>query len=70
MKFPTVMRVDYVRIYQPEGETMITCDPPGYETTQYIADHPEAYNNPNYTHWDEAGYSWPKHKLNTDNCGA
>jgi len=47
--FPTVMRVDYVRWYQKEGEEMVTCDPPGYETTQYIADHPEAYQNPNYT---------------------
>lgn len=47
--FPTVMRVDYVRIYQREGEESVTCDPPGYETTEYIANHPEAYNNPNYT---------------------
>jgi hypothetical protein len=43
------MRVDYVRIYQREGEESVTCDPPGYETTDYIKNHPEAYNNPNYT---------------------
>lgn len=49
LKFPTIMRIDYVRWYQPEGDESVTCDPPGYETTQYIADHPEAYNNPNYT---------------------
>lgn len=49
LKFPTIMRIDYVRIYQPEGEEMITCDPPGYETTEYIKNHPEAYNNYNYT---------------------
>lgn len=49
LKFPTVMRVDYVRWYQKEGEEMVTCDPPGYETTEYIKNHPEAYNNPNYT---------------------
>ena len=48
-KFPTVMRIDYVRWYQKEGQEMVTCDPPGYETTEYIAKHPEAYNNPNYT---------------------
>ena len=47
--FPAIMRVDYVRIYQKEGEESVTCDPPGYETTEYIKNHPEAYNNPNYT---------------------
>lgn len=49
LKFPTVMRVDYVRWYQKEGEESVTCDPPGYETTEYIKNHHEAYNNPNYT---------------------
>jgi len=49
LDFPAVMRVDYVRLYQPEGAESVTCDPPGYETTEYIAKHPEAYNNPNYT---------------------
>ena len=49
LKFPTVMRVDYVRWYQKEGEESVTCDPPGYETTEYIKNHPEAYNNANYT---------------------
>ncbi len=47
---PATMRIDYIRIYQDDdGE--LTCDPEGYPTTQYIADHPEAYNNPNKTHW-------------------
>ena len=48
---PATMRVDYIRIYQDEEEEMITCDPPGYETTAYIAKHEEAYNNPNLTAW-------------------
>jgi beta-glucanase (GH16 family) len=47
--FPTVMRVDYVRWYQKKGETMVTCDPPGFETTKYIKDHLNAYTNPNLT---------------------
>jgi beta-glucanase (GH16 family) len=47
--FPTTMYIDYVRIYQKPGETSITCDPPGYPTTQYITDHADAYNNPNLT---------------------
>lgn len=58
--FPTIMRIDYVRVYQREGEESITCDPPGFETTEYIAKHPEAYNNPNYTKWNDIpGYSTP-----------
>lgn len=47
--FPAVMRVDYVRWYQKEGEEMVTCDPPGFETTQYIKNHKNAYTNPNFT---------------------
>jgi beta-glucanase (GH16 family) len=49
MKFPATMRIDYVRWYQKKGETMVTCDPPGFETTQYIKDHINAYTNPNFT---------------------
>jgi len=49
LKFPTVMHIDYVRIYQKPGQTSITCDPPGYPTTDYIANHADAYHNPNLT---------------------
>ncbi|KAI9693240.1 MAG: hypothetical protein M1822_005236 [Bathelium mastoideum] len=49
LAFPTVMRIDYVRWYQPKGQKMVTCDPPGWETTEYIRQHPRAYNNPNLT---------------------
>jgi beta-glucanase (GH16 family) len=49
LKFPTVMRVDYLRWYQKKGETMVTCDPPGFETTKYIKKHINAYTNPNLT---------------------
>lgn len=49
LKFPSMMHVDYVRWYQPPGALSVTCDPPGYETTEYIAKHPKAYNNPNLT---------------------
>ena len=47
--FPTVMNIDYVRVYQKPGMTSVTCDPPGYPTTQYIQNHTAAYNNPNLT---------------------
>ena len=63
LKLPTIMRIDYVRWYQKEGSEMVTCDPPGYETTEYIKNHPAAYNNPNYTHWEDAGYVWPQNTL-------
>ncbi|CZR62244.1 related to KRE6 Glucan synthase subunit [Phialocephala subalpina] len=61
LKFPTIMHIDYVRIYQKPGQTSVTCDPPGYPTTEYIKQHPVAYNNPNLTvsflysivDWDE-----------------
>jgi len=35
---PATMRVDYVRIYQDEDNPLVTCDPPGYPTTKYIAE--------------------------------
>ncbi|KAL1607973.1 beta-glucan synthesis-associated protein [Paraconiothyrium brasiliense] len=47
--FPTVLRVDYVRWYQKKGENLVTCDPPGFETTKYIKEHIHAYTNPNFT---------------------
>ncbi len=49
---PATLRFDYVRIYQDEdSDPNVTCDPPGYETTDYIKAHPEAYNNVNKTSW-------------------
>ncbi|KAJ8071781.1 hypothetical protein OCU04_002095 [Sclerotinia nivalis] len=66
LRFPTTMYVDYVRIYQREGEESVTCDPEGYETTEYIREHPIAYLNPNLTAWNETGYGWPTNKLMND----
>ncbi|THC89742.1 hypothetical protein EYZ11_010807 [Aspergillus tanneri] len=57
---PGYMRFDYIRIYQDPDNISVTCDPPGYETTEYIANHPNAYNNVNKTTWTDAGYEWPK----------
>ncbi len=48
---PATMRFDYVRIYQDPDEENISCDPPGYETTEYIANHLNAYTNANLTIW-------------------
>jgi beta-glucanase (GH16 family) len=49
LQFPTIMHIDYVRLYQNKSDVSVTCDPPGFPTTQYIADHPIAYKNPNMT---------------------
>ncbi|MBW0473642.1 hypothetical protein O181_013357 [Austropuccinia psidii MF-1] len=79
LKFPSQMRVDWVRVYQPAGSTRNTnCDPPSYPTSQYIRDHLPAYTNPNITTWaqyqenygDQSGNSktgFPKNKL-LDTC--
>ncbi|KAF2017080.1 glycoside hydrolase family 16 protein [Aaosphaeria arxii CBS 175.79] len=60
---PATMRIDYIRIYQDEGNEIVTCDPEGYETTGYIKKHPEPYANPNITQWKQAGYDVPKNTL-------
>ncbi|KAF1937367.1 beta-glucan synthesis-associated [Clathrospora elynae] len=66
LDFPTTMRFDYVRWYQKKGQEMVTCDPPGFETTEYIEKHPKAYNNANLTLWEQTGYPWPFNKMNFD----
>lgn len=48
---PATMRLDYIRIYQDPDNVLMTCDPPGFPTTDYITTHAEAYTNPNLTHW-------------------
>lgn len=53
------MLVDYVRVYQQEKIGRLGCDPDDYPTAQYIADHSNAYNNPNLTTWKQAGYTFP-----------
>ena len=45
MEFPALMLVDYVRVYQRQGQTNIGCNPARYPTSDYIARHPEAYNS-------------------------
>ncbi|EPY52377.1 glucosidase [Schizosaccharomyces cryophilus OY26] len=68
LQFPAIMSIDYIRIYQdPDNDNMhIGCDPPGYPTTEYIANHPIAYKNPNKTSWEMTGYEWPKNSLMHD----
>lgn len=68
MTFPTVMLVDYVRVYQRTSNQNIGCSPPDYPTADYIKAHMAAYTNANLTQWRSgvqggAGYSWPKNQL-------
>ncbi|KAE9989011.1 hypothetical protein EG328_003328 [Venturia inaequalis] len=60
---PATMKIDYLRIYQDANNPLVTCDPPGYPTTDYIKKHPEPYSNPNLTHWAQTGYEWPKNSF-------
>ena len=46
---PATMRFDYIRIYQPEGEESVTCDPDDYPTTEYIKKHPKPYVRCHFT---------------------
>ncbi|RJE17600.1 Beta-glucan synthesis-associated protein [Aspergillus sclerotialis] len=48
---PAFMRFDYIRIYQDPDNVSVTCDPEGYETTEYIKKHAKAYQNVNVTSW-------------------
>ena len=48
---PARMRFDYVRIYQDPNSESVSCDPPGMESTDYIATHMDSYANPNKTRW-------------------
>ncbi len=63
LKFPMTMLINSVRIYQPEDQISITCDPKDYPTYDYIQDHLPAYYNANHTSWEMAGYKFPKNKL-------
>ncbi|KAJ6557272.1 glycoside hydrolase family 16 protein [Mycena vulgaris] len=68
MTFPNQMLVDYVRVYQREGVSEgATCNPSKYPTADYIANHLEAYSNPNLTVWADANFTFPKNRL-WDGC--
>lgn len=43
MTFPAEMHVDYVRVYQRDGEQNVGCSPKQYPTADYISAHIDAY---------------------------
>jgi hypothetical protein len=59
LPFPATYLIDYVRVYQRPGIGAMGCDPADHPTAQYIADHANAYANPNLTTWEAAGYTFP-----------
>ncbi|RFU29764.1 hypothetical protein B7463_g6583, partial [Scytalidium lignicola] len=64
---PATMRFDYIRIYQDPDNEIVSCDPPGYPTTDYIKNHPEPYANQNLTLWQFTNYTWPTNSF-MDGC--
>ncbi|KAH7100214.1 beta-glucan synthesis-associated [Auriculariales sp. MPI-PUGE-AT-0066] len=67
LQFPAKFLIDYVRVYQREGEENVGCEPKGYPTQDYIQSHLNAYSNVNLTTWADAGYTFPKNSL-IDQC--
>lgn len=67
MVFPAHLRVDYIRLYQPEDQINVTCDPEDFPTTDYIELHLNAYMNSNLTLWSETGNKMPRNKI-ADKC--
>ncbi|KAK7064355.1 glycoside hydrolase family 16 protein [Favolaschia claudopus] len=63
LTFPAVMRVDYIRVYQPKDAINIGCDPSNFPTQAYVNEYIEAYTNANLTTWrDDFKQPFPKNK--------
>lgn len=62
--FPVHLKVDYIRVYQPSGQTNIGCNPKDFPTADYINQYIGAYTDPNLTTWRDdyqqpfPGNSW------------
>ncbi|KAG6874469.1 hypothetical protein C0995_010379 [Termitomyces sp. Mi166 len=64
LTFPTQMKVDYIRVYQPADAINYGCNPPDFPTADYINTYIEAYTNPNLTTWvDDYKQPFPKNSL-------
>lgn len=61
LTFPSVMKIDYIRVYQKPDAINVGCDPEDFPTQAYINQYIDAYTNPNYTTWtDDFGQPVPK----------
>lgn len=64
LTFPTIMKVDWIRVYQDPDNINIGCDPPDFPTKAYIDNYIEAYTNPNLTTWrDDFKQPFPKNSF-------
>ncbi|GAC93719.1 glycoside hydrolase [Pseudozyma hubeiensis SY62] len=76
LRWPAVMSVDWVRVYQDPDAENVGCDPPDFPTAAYIERHKAAYTNPNATTWggtaEQGGYGalWPRNRLYPSGCSA
>ncbi|KJA25874.1 glycoside hydrolase family 16 protein [Hypholoma sublateritium FD-334 SS-4] len=62
--FPTKMRIDWIRVYQPSDSINIGCDPTDFPTAAYINEYLDAYSNPNLTTWvDDYNQTVPKNSF-------
>ncbi|EJF66804.1 glycoside hydrolase family 16 protein [Dichomitus squalens] len=64
LKFPTTMKVDWIRVYQDPDNINVGCDPSDFPTAAYINEYLEAYTNPNLTTWrDDFKQPFPKNSF-------
>lgn len=68
LTFPVTFRIDYVRVWQKEGQENVGCDPKDFPTSDYINNHPDIYNNPNITVFTESNYTKPRNSLAAGGC--
>ncbi|OBZ79711.1 Beta-glucan synthesis-associated protein SKN1 [Grifola frondosa] len=67
LKFPSTLRVDYIRVYQDPDNINIGCDPPDFPTQTYINQYMEAYTNPLLTTWrDDFKQPFPRINCSTN----
>ena len=60
LPFPVHLRIDYIRVYQPQNARNVGCDPPNFPTAKYIERYMDAYTDANYTTWSgDYGRKWP-----------
>ncbi|KAK6204631.1 glucan synthase subunit [Scheffersomyces amazonensis] len=61
--FPAIFSIDYVRVYQPEDQINVGCDPEDFPTYDYIMQHLNIYSDNNLTSFEDGGYSFPTNSL-------
>jgi len=68
MTLPTSMLVNYVRLYQADGQSSkVSCDPPDHPTADYINSHLDLYLNHDYVRFNQSNHTWSKNAI-MDGC--